>query len=43
MIAEAFIIARISPVSPSKSVTVPWCGSSPRVGLSGKMQIVFSA
>ncbi len=42
VIAEAFISARTSPVSPSKSVTVPWCASSPRFGLSGKTQTVFS-
>ena len=26
-----------------KSVTVPWCASSPRVGLSGNRQIVLRA
>ena len=43
VIADAFISARTSPVSPENSVTVPWCGSSPRAALSGKRQIVFSA
>jgi len=41
VIAEAFMIARVSPVSPSKSVTVPWCASRPRLGLSGKTHTVF--
>ena len=35
VIGEAFITARVWPVRPSKSVTVPWCGSSPRAALSG--------
>ena len=39
--AEASTSARSSPVSPSKSMTPPWCGSSPRNGLPGKMQTVF--
>ena len=41
--ADAFITARTSPVVPENRVTVPWWASSPRVGLSGKRQIVFSA
>ena len=43
VIGLAFITASTSPVSPSYSVTVPWCGSSPRAGLSGKIATVFSA
>ena len=42
VIADAFISARTCPVSPENSVTVPWWASSPRVGLSGKTQTVFS-
>ena len=39
----AFMIARVSPVSPSKSATKPWCRSSPRSVFAGKIATVFSA
>ncbi len=41
--AEASRIAVGTPVSPSNSVTVPWCASRPRAGLPGMMQIALSA
>ena len=43
VIGLAFITASVSPVSPSKSVTVPWWGSSPRAALSGKTHRVLTA
>ena len=39
----AFMIARVSPVSPSNSATNPWCRSSPRSAFEGKMAIGFKA
>jgi hypothetical protein len=41
--AEASRIAVGTPVSPSKSVTSPWCASSPRAGLPGMMHTALSA
>ena len=41
--AEASRIAVGTPVSPSNSVTIPWCASSPRAGLPGIRQIALSA
>jgi len=38
----AFMIARVSPVSPSKSATNPWCRSSPRSALLGAITTVLS-
>ena len=43
VIAPAFMIARVSPVTPSNSATKPWCESSPRAELPGKIATVFSA
>ena len=42
VIGEAFTTAIVCPVSPSNSVTVPWCGSRPRAELSGTTTTVFS-
>ena len=42
VIADASRIALGTPVSPSKSVTVPWWASRPRLGLPGKMQTALS-
>ena len=42
VIAPAFMIARVAPVSPSKSATKPWWLSSPRAAFPGTMQTVFS-
>ena len=42
VIADASRIELGTPVSPSKSVTVPWWASRPRLGLPGKMQTALS-
>ena len=43
VIAPAFRIAFVSPVSPSKSATKPWCESRPRALFPGKIATAFSA
>jgi hypothetical protein len=42
VIAEAFIMARSSPVSALKSSTPPWWASLPLAGFPGMTQIAFN-